>query len=253
MKIGITFSGGGARGIAHLGVLQALNELGIFPDKIAGVSAGAIAGAMYAHGYAPKEILEIVSQFKISSFFNLSRFNRPGILNIEKFEPHLFKHLPHNRFEDLKIPLVVSATDVNLGEAVYFSEGELIKPLLASSCIPVLFSPIEFQGRWLVDGGIINGMIVEPLQDCEVIIGVHSNPFDKGYAIKSTHTLMVRCLTLSIHSNARSNFKNCDVVIEPLSLTKISALRLDKAKEIYQLGYEAVWEKKEEILRVCGK
>ncbi|MCU0443901.1 MAG: patatin-like phospholipase family protein [Microscillaceae bacterium] len=251
MQIGVTLSGGGARGIAHLGVLEALEELGVYPNRLAGVSAGAMVGAMYAQGYAPRKILEIISDLKLSDFFRPSPFKMPGIFNLEKMTALLLKYLPHNSFNQLKIPLTISATEVNLGELVYFSEGELIKPILASCCVPVMFSPIQFEGKMLIDGGVINSMVVEPLEaDCQLIIGVHTNPFDKNQPIKSTRSLMARCFNLVMHSNARANFSRCDLVIEPIDLKNITPFKLGKAEEIFQIGYDYTKSMKKEVLQL---
>jgi NTE family protein len=254
MKIGISLSGGGARGVAHLGVLQALQEMDIRPHLLAGVSAGAMVGAMYAQGYSPKEILPIVMKLKVSNFLQPSAFRKPGWFNLEKMDKILRQYIPHNSFENLQIPLTVSATDVNLGETIYYSEGELIKPIIASACVPVLFSPVHFQNRILVDGGIINSLIYEPLStNCQIKIGVHTNPFDKNYPIKSTRGLLARCLSLAIHSNARTNFSKFDLVIEPSALSRFSAVHLSKAKQIYDIGYKAVWDIRKDIEALLKK
>lgn len=250
MKIGLTLSGGGARGIAHLGVLQALEEFGIRPERIAGVSSGAIVGALYANGYSPEEILEIATQTRIFPILRPSSFRQPGIFNLSKVEKTILKHIPHNSFEGLGLPLTVAATDVNKGELMYFDSGNyLSKALIASACVPVMFTPVVFQGRSFVDGGIISSMIVKPLRgNVDKIIGVHTNPFDPGQPLRSTRSLLERCLTLSIHANARANFSDCNVVIEPLALKTVNAFRVDKAEEIFQIGYEEAQKHKEELM-----
>ncbi len=247
-QVGITLSGGGARGIAHLGVLHALEEINIRPQKIAGVSAGAIVGALYAHGYSPREILRMVRKVKFFSFLSLSAFTQAGFLSLQTVEEMLTEYMPHNSFEDLKIPLTISATDVNEGETVYFSSGELIKPIIASACVPLMFSPVSLKGKTLVDGGIISSMEVRPLQqDCQKILGVHTNPFDKNQPVNSARSVLERCLSLSIHANARANFELCDFVIEPEQLQKIAAHRIDKAGEIFQIGYKSAMLHRKEL------
>ena len=254
MKIGLSLSGGGARGIAHLGVLQALEELGIKPNKIAGVSAGAIAGAMYAAGYAPHEIFEMVKKIKITSFLKPSSFKSPGFFNLKVVENFLKKSIPHNSFEQLKIPLMVTATDLHLGETVLFREGNLIKPVIASASIPVLFSPVNHHGKSLVDGGIINNLVVEPLiSECDISIAVHTNPFDKNLSINSTRLLLLRCLNLAIHSKDRANFPYFDLVIDIEKLKDISALKLSRADEIFQIGYDSAMEMRDNILALLEK
>src|SRR4051812_29128314 len=132
MKIGLALSGGGARGVAHLGVLKALLEHGIEPAMISGVSAGAIAGSLYAAGYQPDEILEIIISTKMFRFLRPA-MSRVGILKMDRTDAIYLKYLTGNSFEALKIPLIVSATNLNRGETVYFDRGELIKPIQASS------------------------------------------------------------------------------------------------------------------------
>lgn len=249
MKFGITLSGGGARGIAHLGFLQVLEELDFRPDKILGVSAGSIIGTMYAAGYKPLEILEIVEK---TNFFRFLRpaFSLQGLLNIERLEPIYLEYIPHNSFEKLKTPTIIMATDLDEGKPVFFSEGNLIKPVMASSCIPVVFNPIRYQGKTLVDGGVINNMPHQSLEDCDVKIGVHVNPYYHEKSVSSMRTVVERSLLLSIHSNAFASFPYFDLVIEPKKLNVFTPFSIAKAKEIYQIGYQETLKQKEEILKL---
>ena len=125
-KIGLVLSGGGVRGFAHLGVLQALHERGIYPDVISGTSAGALAGVLYCDGYSPKEIFKIM---KSSSWLNYMRPTLPryGLLQISGITKILESHLHAKTYNELKVPLYVAATDLNHGKVVYFSEGELTR------------------------------------------------------------------------------------------------------------------------------
>lgn len=247
MKVGITLSGGGLRGVGHLGVLQALDEMEITINEIVGVSSGSIMGAMYAQGYAPKETLEILKSAK------LLRFVRPklsrGLLNIEKLEPLLLKYLPHNSFEQLNIPLTVAASDIHLGELVYFTEGNLIKPLMASSCIPVMFSPIHYNDRVLVDGGLVNNMPAEPIKDCDVRIGVHCNPIDKAQPIKSTRKVLERTMVMIGHKGMQSQIEQCDVFIEPPALGNYTTFELKKVDEMFEAGYAYTMALQGEIMK----
>jgi NTE family protein len=154
MKIGLVLSGGGARGIAHLGVVKALQEMGIPFDQIAGTSAGAITGALIAQGYSPDESLKIIES---SSFVRHLRpaWNRMGLLRIDTAIDLYRKYLPHDSFEALQIPLHVLAVDLNDGEQVVFESGELIRPVLASCCLPGIFEPMLINKRQFVDGGVL--------------------------------------------------------------------------------------------------
>src|SRR5687768_13673283 len=125
MITGLVLSGGGARGISHLGVIKALGEAGVKIDCMAGTSAGAITGALYSYGYKPDEILDIIVS---TSFFKSLKiaWTLKGLLSIDGLQNVLLKFIPTNSFESLKIPLVVSATDLKRGKVEYFSKGELI-------------------------------------------------------------------------------------------------------------------------------
>lgn len=237
MKIGLTLSGGGARGISHLGGIQALEELGIFPDMITGTSAGAIVGALYAAGNTPLSILEYITKTKIFKFFQPDR-SLTGLLRMERTERIYEKLLKENSFESLNIPLIVAATDLIRGETTYFSKGELIKPLQASSCIPVIFAPVEIDGNLYVDGGILNNMPVEPLLGkCDFIIGMHANSLDPEATIKTMRQTLERSLHLAINNNIESRKKYFNWFIEPPKMSNYAVYDVAKAKEIYQLGY----------------
>lgn len=238
MKIGLALSGGGVRGISHLGVLKALNELGIQPDKISGSSAGAIAGAMYCQGYHPEEILKIILET------NYFRFLRPaiswkGILKMESLADLFKVYLPHNDFSLLQTPLTVAATDIRKGKVIYFDEGELIKPILASSCIPGMFEPINIKNRFLVDGGVLNNLPVEPLEGtCDVVIGVNCNHLPEESNIRNMKNLIERSVIMTMNFNVYSRKSKCDYFIEAPGLGKYGVFDMKKAPELFQAGYD---------------
>lgn len=144
-RVGISLSGGGAKGIAHLGVLQALEEYGLKPQVIAGVSAGAIIGALYADGKSPKEICQF---FKDSSFFKFVKIVVPkkGVMSTERFYNLLDGFLTAKTFEELQMPLTVNATELIEGKNVYFNSGSLVDKVVASSSVPIFFDS-ERDGR----------------------------------------------------------------------------------------------------------
>ncbi|MDH4091386.1 MAG: patatin-like phospholipase family protein, partial [Cyclobacteriaceae bacterium] len=145
MKVGVVLSGGGARGISHIGVLKALQELEVPIHCVSGTSVGAIIGALYANGYAPDKILEIVLTAPV---FRTMRpaWTVKGLLSLGGLQDVLLKYIPHNNFESLGLPLTVAATDIAEGKSTYFSTGELISTLLASCCVPAVFDPVEVNG-----------------------------------------------------------------------------------------------------------
>ncbi len=237
MKIGLALSGGGAKGFAHLGILKALEEYGIKPDMLSGTSAGAITGAFYGYGYKPQEIFTIVSN---TGFLKSVRpaWSWTGLLSLDGFREMMLKYIPENSFEALKIPLTVAATEIRLGKVVYFSEGELVNTVIASSSIPALFNPVPVNDQVFIDGGIMDNLPVRPLiGKCDFIIGSHTNPVSQKFDIKNLREITERSLLIAINVNSGMSKSYCNVVIEPPELGNYSTLDLAKAKEIFEIGY----------------
>ena len=155
-KVGLALGGGFARGIAHLGVLRALEQQKIQIDCIAGTSAGALAGMAYASGLPFEEIVREAAAIRFGNFGQW-RFSRMGLASNQRLESYPSVHLGVKNFEDLKIPLAVAATDLISGEAVYFTKGPLGPALRASCAYPGLFRPVEYENRLLVDGFLAAG------------------------------------------------------------------------------------------------
>ena len=237
MKIGLALSGGGARGIAHIGAVKALMERGIKPDIISGTSSGAFVGAMLAHGYSPDEIIEMILKTSFYPYLRLG-FGVSGLLQMNRLETVLRKYIPENTFESLQIPLVVTATDIVSGSEIQFRSGELAIPVLASCCIPGIFSPIRFKGHELVDGGVLNNLPVEPImQEVDFLIGIHCNPFTLDKPLKRTTEIVYRSLILAMHSKTKERFGKCDLLIEPAELSRFSIFDFRKAGQLFDVGY----------------
>lgn len=237
MKTALVLSGGGARGIAHVGVAQALWERGVQPDVISATSSGAFVGALLAHGYEPNDILKIIRD---TSFYPYLRFGigTNGLLHMRKMEAVFRKFIPENTFESLKIPLIVTATDIVSGEEVRFGGGELALPVLASCCIPGLFSPMRYDGRDLVDGGVLNNLPIEPVLDkVDYIIGSHCNPFNLDKPLKRTTEVIYRSLILAMHTKTKARCAQCHLLIEPPALSRFSIFDFRKADELFEVGY----------------
>lgn len=242
-KAGIVLSGGGARGFAHLGVLHALNEADIFPDIITGTSAGALAGSLYCDGYPPREILKIM---KLQSKLDYMRpvVPRDGLLQISGVEKLLETHLRAKTFEKLKIPLVICATDLNHGKAVYISKGDLITAIIASSSIPLLFKPVIINKIYYVDGGVLDNLPIKPvLNKCNLLIGSFVNPVGYEESISGLITIAIRVFMLDQTKEVEEKRKYFDLLIAPPELTKYSILGVEKADEIYEVGYKRTKER----------
>ncbi|MCJ7449963.1 MAG: patatin-like phospholipase family protein [Bacteroidales bacterium] len=251
---GLVLSGGGARGFAHLGILQALNEAEIYPDVLSGTSSGALAGVMYCDGYTPKEICKIM---KTSSRLNYMRptLPRDGLLQISGIKKILETNLRAKTFGELRIPLYVTATDLNNGKAVYFSEGDLLNAVIASASIPVLFKPVIINKIYYVDGGILDNLPIRPIENkCRLIIGSFVNPVGYEDIINGLTKIAERTFMLTMSKEVAEKSKKFDLFIAPLELKNYGILDPEKAEEVFKVGYKATKEKLKdpEILKLIS-
>lgn len=193
-KIGVALGGGGARGMAHIPVIEALDRLEIRPTEISGTSMGAIFGAMYASGLRGEEIRGSVDEVMFSTsdslksklskipelmkvLFSVSpHLNRGGFISVEKLLGNLLDDIQVERFEELKIPLKVVTTDFWTGEKFVITSGPLLPAIKASMSIPGLFPPVELDGRILVDGGVVDNVPWTILEDSEFTLAVDVAP-----------------------------------------------------------------------------
>jgi NTE family protein len=236
--IGISLAGGGARGIAHIGVLQALEEHGISPQFVSGSSAGAIAGVLYAAGYSPQEMLTI---FKEASLLKLFRVSMPtvGLTDLNYVSEELAKYIKEDDFAILPKQFFVCVTNMSKGCYEIFDQGPLFEAVVASSSIPILFKPCIINEKSYADGGLLNNLPIEPLEDrCKVVIGVNVTPINPVENSQNLLQIGYRTLDLVMWANVQERLQRCDVVIEPAT-AKYKLFEIDKADEIYQAGYEA--------------
>lgn len=155
---GLVLSGGGARGLAHIGVLEVLEAEGFNAQVVAGTSMGAVVGALYATGKTPGEILEIARSTPWLRLLDL--VPRPGLFSQRGLRDFLARQLPP-RFDQLGRKLVVTAVDLEAGKLAYFSEGDLPGAVLASAAYPGLLAPVPYEGRTYVDGGVLDNLPVD--------------------------------------------------------------------------------------------
>lgn len=241
-KTGLVLSGGGTRGFAHLGVLKALGEYDIKPDIISGVSAGSVAGALYADGKDPEAAMKELAGHRLLDYleFTIPKNSLMGMRGFEKTLGELFKA---RTFDELQIPLLVFAVNMNDAKYVCFDKGDLIQALKASSSIPVIFPPVKIDGVYYLDGGIINNFPVEPLEDiCETIIGVNVNPIGPVSSLGSLRKIAERTFHITLRHQASSKEEKCDIYIEPAYLDQFGLLDVSKAEEIFQIGYRKAVE-----------
>lgn len=188
-KIGLALGGGGARGLAHIPMLEVFDELGIRPHRISGTSIGAVMGALYASGHSGSQIREIVRKVVITKgdsfrealhkrealkslgFFDL-QFRRTGLFKGDKFMAFLYEAMKVRTFGELQIPLTVVATDFYTSGQVILKTGDLLDAVKASMGLPGVFAPVVRDGRVLIDGGGVNPVPFDVLDDCDLVVAV---------------------------------------------------------------------------------
>ncbi|HSH64767.1 MAG TPA: patatin-like phospholipase family protein [Bacteroidia bacterium] len=236
-KLGLVLSGGGARGIAHIGVLKALEELEMKPDIVSGTSSGAIIGAFYACGYSADEIKAIIIS---NSIFHLSdiALNSSALFKTKANEAMYDKYFEQRHFSDLKTPLYIATTDLLTGSTIFYSSGELAKAVIASSAIPVLFEPVRYGNRLLIDGCCTCSFPTEPLVGtCDLLIGVHTNPAKKIATMSGMMNILDRSIHLSYQREVLEKVGHCDLFIEPPQLNNYGMFDFKKVNEIVDIGY----------------
>jgi NTE family protein len=242
MKIGLVLSGGGARGISHVGVLKALDEFGIRVSHISGTSAGSIVGSLYAYGYSPDKIMEIILSAK------LFRAMRPawtwtGLLSLDGLSNALLASMPENDFAALKIPMTIAATEIRRGKADYLRSGPLVPAILASCCVPMVFNPVNLNEKLYVDGGLVDNLpAVAIRQDVDFLIGSHCNYISEEFDVKNFRNVIERSLLIAINGNTTNSKNMCDLLIEPPGVGSYSGFEIGKAKELFDKGYNFVKE-----------
>jgi len=238
MKIGIALSGGGSRGIAHLGVLKALEEMGIKISVISGTSAGSIVASLYAYGLSPDQIFE---QVRHLSLFKSVRpaWSWAGLLTMDGLKELIKKNIPENNFNALKIPLTIAATEIRKGEINYFTSGELAEAIVASCSIPAVFNPVQLNGGLYVDGGLLDNLPARCIRNqCDFLIGSHCNEISRVYDPKNLKNVIERSLLIAISANTHHSMSLCDISIAPPNMDRFTVFDIEKAQEIFEQGYQ---------------
>ncbi len=250
-SIGLVLSGGGVRGMGHIGMLKALKEYGIEATMVSGSSAGALVGAMYA---GDSSIEEMLAFFKETPLFKYNFFtiNKPGLVDTDRYFEIFNKYIPFDTFESLHKQLYVSATNLQKGTEEVFYKGDLIIPLLASAALPPVFSPVEINNNLFADGGIMNNFPSEPLQGkVDIIIGSNVSVI-KAVAkneIKSSFQLASRTTSLMIYAINRQKIRNCDIIFEPMEIENIGVFEKSGIEKAFNIGYDHACKVLEALLK----
>jgi NTE family protein len=239
--IGVALGGGFARGIAHIGVLKVLEEEGIPVRMIAGTSVGAIMGAAYCSGLTIAELEEIAHKVRFTTFarWTLSRF---GFASNDRMAAFLKQHLKVHNFEDLRIPLGVTATDFNTGKGRVFTSGPIIDPVRASCAYPGMFLPVEIQGSWLVDGMLSYPVPTVPLREmgAERVLAVQlKGQWSKTSAPRHYFDVIGQSFAIAQEMMSSMWRSAADLVIEP-DVAGFDYDDFKRAGELIRVGEQAM-------------
>jgi NTE family protein len=271
-KIGLALGGGGVRGLAHISVLEVLDDLDCKPSVIAGTSMGAIIGALYASGISGKDIKELVRRHIILKDDHLrdvidkradilkwlSAFAPAhasgGFIKADKFYNRLFGEISKTTFEELEIPLIVIATDYWTAEEVVFKTGELLPAIKASAAIPVVFPPVSIGGRILVDGGVVNVVPYEhvmKLCDVTIAVDVSGTPTTHKHEIPTLIESALGTVRIMQTANLAAKMKilQPDIFVRP-EIHNVKLLDFNKVEDVFQQSEPAMEELRAKIAKL---
>lgn len=243
VKVGLALSGGAARGIAHIGALKALEEARIPIDMIAGVSSGALIGALYASGLDIETIESVALGLRWKEFADLTP-PRMGLISGKGIEEFVSKYTKVKEFGELKIPLAVVTTDLITEKEVVFRKGALAKIVQASCSIPGVYTPVKYEDMLLIDGGIVNILPTGVLRrmGADFVIGVDVNTRATiSPEPKNVFQVILQSWDVISRQGAARARKDADLVIYP-EIGDISKVDLKRARELLRTGYQAAKE-----------
>jgi len=237
-NLGLALGGGAFRGTAHLGVLKALEEENLRPGFLCGTSAGAMAAAFYAFGMSPEEIRNIARNLRWLKARNLT-FSKLGLLSNNEIGNFIEKHLGDVMIEDSSIPLAIVATNISNGKKVVFKSGKLTTAIMASTCIPGVFMPVEFNGQMLVDGAIVENVPVNVLNEMGAKVRIGVDLGSGGYRQpKSLVEVLMNAFSIAIDRTIYHQQDKADLIIKP-TLTGYNLTDPGNSIKLYAEGYRS--------------
>jgi len=256
-KIILVLGGGGARGLAHIGVLRVLEQEGIPVDRMVGISVGALVGALYSGGVSVDQLDKMAKKIGWNKLSDLSKVGimkillTDELLSTKKMETYLEDHLGKKYFSDLRIPFTCIATDIQTGERVIFNEGEVGIAARASATIPGLFKPVLYRQRSLVDGGLVDALPTDLVTNgsWNVIVGILPKTDYGNYEISSVLSTLVRSIEIQKDVIVEQKKKLADFLIEP-DVRNISFLDMAKSEEAINAGELAARANVEDLKRL---
>jgi len=238
-KIGLALGSGAARGIAHLGVLKVLEKYHVPIHSIAGSSMGALVGGLYAAGLDVDFMINFASQLPSKSWIDLC-VPRNGLIRGNKVVTMLTMLTKNRDFKELDIPFAAVATDIQRGEAVVLKEGNVASAVRASISIPVVFQPVQYGDRLLVDGGIVDRVPVSVVREmgADVVVAVDVNRYVTNQPVNNIFDVMFQTLDIMAREAMNSRILDTEVLIRP-KVGEISPAHFHRVAELVQLGEAA--------------
>ena len=242
-KIALVLGGGAARGFAHVGVIRALEQEKIPVDMVVGTSVGSLIGALYAADPNSFELEWTAFKLEKDDLFDYGVFSTltgMGPVKGDKLEDFVKKRVSVENIEQLKIPFAAVATDLNRGVAVILDKGSVAKAVRASSAIPGVFSPVDYQGKTLVDGGVMDNIPVSVARKkgADIIIAVDISENVTNFNITNIIDVMIQSLTIITNENAKHKAREADILITP-AVGDVAMLDFTQKKRCMQAGIEA--------------
>ena len=238
-KVGLALGGGGAKGVAHIGVLHALEEARVKPDYIAGTSVGAMVAAMYAFNININTIANIARDLTLAQITTF-KLNKTGFFTADPLKEILIEYLGEVNIEDASIPLSIVATDLTSGEEVIFTEGPLADAVCASASIPGVYIPMRLNDRILVDGGIVQNVPIRPLKSmgAGVIIASQLGGVRAYEEPKNVLDVMRNAFDIVLSQRTKQEVKQADLLIA-MDLRDFSiADNTQRYDELFAIGYD---------------
>ena len=251
-KVGLALSGGAARGLAHIGVIKVIQEEHIPVDCVTGASVGSLMGALFAAGMHWTDMAAAARHMKWKDLAQIT-LSQLGIAKHAKLQEITDRLIGGKRFEDLPLPFAAVAVDLQSGEEVVFSSGPVADAVRASSSIPGLFEPTVLDGRFLVDGGLLNNLPADLARNlgADVVIAVDLNSqTEETSPPKNVLDVLYRCFQIVLDHNERDERAQADVVVAP-DLTGKSYYDLKQLDDLIELGEQAARDSLPRIRRAC--
>ena len=238
-RIGLALGGGAARGFAHIGVIQVLEENGIKADLVAGTSAGSLVAALYASGKTPAEMAQLAINMDESAITDWS-FPGRGLIRGEALAKYVRDHTGSRPIEQMKLPLGIVAADLDSGAAILFQRGDTGVAVRASSAVPAVFQPVKIGSREYVDGGLVSPVPVRFARQmgAEMVIAVDISSPPDGAATGDLMKMLLQTFSIMGKSINVFELRDADVVLRP-SLNGVGSADFTARRRAIQAGREA--------------